>query len=428
MILKIRKMKNISYRSNTLTINKHKTAFLYLLLVLSYFFSYFFRVSTSVVLPIIQADWDLGASVVGFISSMYYYTYALMQPICGVLNDKTGPTKVVGAGIIITSLGSLCFGLGQTTTMLIIGRLLMGIGLSPMLSGLLVFQGTHFSPERYAFFSGLSMMIGNMGAVFSVGPLSFALKTWGRASIFTGLAIATLLIAFSLLVFGKEQKPEMDETFPHMVKSRLKLAYGVVRRSRGVQGIIVIWMLTFGSLMAYQGLWAVSWFKEAYPEHASLASTAATFIGIGVMAGNFIGGSLCKQAGERHRIIRNLVAFVFLAWSFTILCFGFHALFALTVGGSFFIGMTNGMLYTQLTAGINDISPFGQGGAVFGIVNCITFICVLVFQWGTGVMIEQFARHMAASGAYIRTFLLVLATLVVPCITGTRLKEFRKIS
>ncbi|MFA7119635.1 MAG: MFS transporter, partial [Sphaerochaetaceae bacterium] len=169
-----------------------KIILVYALLVLSYFFSYFFRVSTSVVLPMIRNEWSLSAGIVGFISSMYYYTYALMQPMCGVLNDRIGPEKVVGFGIVITSIGSLCFGLGNTTMWLIVGRLLMGVGLSPMLSGLLVFQGTHFAPERYAFFSGLSMMIGNMGAVFSVGPLSLALHTWGRSSIFSLLSVVTL--------------------------------------------------------------------------------------------------------------------------------------------------------------------------------------------------------------------------------------------
>ena len=47
-----------------------KTTVLYFLLTLSYFFSYFFRISTSVVLTIIQAEWEISAAIIGFISSL----------------------------------------------------------------------------------------------------------------------------------------------------------------------------------------------------------------------------------------------------------------------------------------------------------------------------------------------------------------------
>ena len=404
-----------------------KIILVYALLVLSYFFSYFFRVSTSVVLPMIRNEWSLSAGIVGFISSMYYYTYALMQPMCGVLNDRIGPEKVVGFGIVITSIGSLCFGLGNTTMWLIVGRLLMGVGLSPMLSGLLVFQGTHFAPERYAFFSGLSMMIGNMGAVFSVGPLSLALHTWGRSSIFSLLSIVTLGMAAALFLVGRNPSQPKSESFKKMLRQRLALAFEVVKSSSELKRIIVIWMISFGGLMAYQGLWAVSWFKTTYGEMADHASFAASFIGIGVMIGNFLGGYLCKTHTKRHQIVARLVYTVFVAWVLTVGCFLIRAPFFLTILASTFLGMANGMAFTQLTAGVNDIAPAGQGGAVFGITNCITFTCVIVFQWGTGALIDLFSSSMGSEIAYLMTFTIVLCFLLVPCLATIGMKQFRKV-
>jgi len=394
--------------------------------MLSYFFSYFFRVSTSVVLPIIRIEWSLSAGIVGFISSMYYYTYALMQPMCGVLNDRVGPEKVIGFGIVITSIGSLCFGLGSTTTWLILGRLLMGIGLSPMLSGLLVFQGRHFSPERYAFFSGISMMVGNMGAVFSVGPLSLALHTWGRASIFSVLSVVTLCMAAALFLVRHNTSRFQSESFGKMLKERLGLAFEVVNSSSELKRIITIWMISFGGLMAYQGLWAVSWFKTTYGEMAEHASFAASFIGIGVMIGNLLGGYLCKENTRRHQVITQLVYGMFCAWFITVGCFFVKAPFFLTIIASTFLGIANGMSFTQLTAGVNDIAPIGQGGAVFGITNCITFTCVIVFQWGTGALIDWFSSSMASETAYLLTFGIVLCFLLVPCLATRGMKQFRR--
>ncbi|HPI98307.1 MAG TPA: MFS transporter, partial [Synergistales bacterium] len=68
---------------------------LYCLLISAYFFSFFFRVSASVVLPELASRWGMSATLTGFISSLYFYAYALMQPLSGNLNDRFGPLRVV---------------------------------------------------------------------------------------------------------------------------------------------------------------------------------------------------------------------------------------------------------------------------------------------------------------------------------------------
>lgn len=399
-------------------------------LVISYFFSYFFRVSTSVVLPILQQEWGLSAALAGFISSMYFYTYAMMQPLCGMLNDKIGPTIVVGAGIIITSIGSVIFGLGNSPAALIAGRLLMGIGLSPMLSGLLVYQSTNFSTERYTSLSGLSMMIGNMGAVFSVAPLSLAIHHWGRQMVFSTLSFATLAIAMVLLAysFSRKRAPHSNSSFSSLLVSQFRRAFATFKASREIKLINIIWMFSFGALMSFQGLWAVSWFSAAYPQSTGLASLSATMIGIGVMVGNIIGGTLGKGPSKRHRIVRACVYFTVTMWVLVILCFWRQAPLALTVATVTFLGIANGIAFVQFTASINDLAPEGQGGSVFGITNFFTFTCVIFFQWGTGSLIEWFSRNIIGSAeAYLSTFLIVVLSMLIPCVAAARLKPFSRV-
>ena len=408
--------------------NRSKIILVYTLLVISYFFSYFFRISTSVVLPVLGSNWGLSASIVGFISSMYYYTYAIMQPMCGALNDRICPEKIVGFGIIITSIGSLCFGIGNNIAWLVLGRLLMGIGLSPMLSGLLVFQGNNFRPEQYTFLSGLSMMIGNFGAVVSVAPLSLALNKWGRTKIFCILSFLTVFIAIGLFL-SKTKAPNkiINNSFSKTLKKQLKDSFHIVKSSENLKRIIIIWMIIFGSLMAYQGLWAVSWFKITYPEKLNLASLAATFIGIGVMIGNFLGIYLSKKSKQRYKIIANLVYSIFAFWIITVFCFFIKAPLLITIISSTILGIMNGMAFTQLTAGINDIASKGKGGTLFGITNCITFTCVIIFQWGTGALIDLFSKSITPQRSYILTFVIVICILIVTCISARGLKPFKKI-
>ena len=46
------------------------------LLVLAYFFAFFFRVSAAVILPRLASEIGMSAAMTGFLSSLYYYSYA----------------------------------------------------------------------------------------------------------------------------------------------------------------------------------------------------------------------------------------------------------------------------------------------------------------------------------------------------------------
>lgn len=409
--------------------SKSNNIVLYVLLTLSYFFSYFFRVSTSVVLPIIQNEWELSTSIVGFISSMYFYTYAFMQPLSGVLNDKYGPSRIVGIGIIITTLGSLIFGFGDSVFLLIIGRLLMGIGLSPMLSGLLVYQSRAFNAKNYAFISGLSMMIGNFGAVVSVAPLSYALTTWERSIVFGTLSGVTFCIAICLFLFREKSIGLIleEENFKTMFKKRFRLSFIVIKRSNELRIIILSWLIIFGALMAFQGLWATIWFKQVYPQNQLINNIAATMVGVGVMFGNLFSGSLCKDAKKRSKYIKYLTMSNLVAWIFMVLSFSLPLPIIMTVIISTVLGFINGMVFVQFTAAVNEISPIGQGGAVFGLVNCFTFTSVIVFQWGTGVLIEKFSKSVTQNSAFILIFTMITVLLCIPIIGAHGLKYIRRI-
>jgi len=82
------------------------------LLLCAFFFSFFYRVSTAVVLPKLSLEWGMSAALTGLISSLYFYSYALMQPLSGALNDRHGPLLIGSVGLVVTAGGALCFAFG----------------------------------------------------------------------------------------------------------------------------------------------------------------------------------------------------------------------------------------------------------------------------------------------------------------------------
>ncbi len=368
--------------------------FLFGLLVTAYFLSFFFRVSAAVILPRLASEFGISAAMTGFISSLYYYAYAAVQPLCGSLNDRWGPIRVVSAGLVVAAAGSALFMFASTPASLAAGRLLTGLGLAPMFSGALVFQATAFSPQRYAFYSSVTLAMGNLGAVVSVAPLGAALDLWGRPAVFLALSVASLVLA-GLLLSRKEEDPVKASRsranlpgtpfFDH-----LRLGFSTLASSREHRCLSLLWGVSVAVLLAFQGLWSVAWYQAAYGVSASSARNWAGIVGIGVMAGTLLGGRLGCGTEKRMRAMREGLFLNLGAW--IALWLGIAAGLPLYLTGSlgFLVGVATGYMVVHLASALNEMTPRQRAGSVLGVVNMLVMVSVIVFQWGTGAILGHF--------------------------------------
>ena len=79
---------------------------LFLLLASAYFLSIFLRTSAAVVMPAEAERLGMSASLIGFLSSLHFYSYAFMQPVSGILHDRFGPLRVTAAGMLLAAISS----------------------------------------------------------------------------------------------------------------------------------------------------------------------------------------------------------------------------------------------------------------------------------------------------------------------------------
>jgi MFS family permease len=392
---------------------------IYILLISAYFFSFFFRVSASVVLPSLAVEWGMSATLTGFISSLYFYAYALMQPLSGNLNDRFGPLRVVSAGLAVTASGAFMFAFGNSPLIIGTGRLLTGLGLAPMISGTLVFQASSFPVNRYAFFSGITYTAGSLGAVASVSPLGYALDTWGRSWVFIILALLNLFLA-SLPFLNRRKDPVLHEVersrtgkglSPTLILRELAKAFSTIGRSRQLQRMSFFWAISTASIMAFQGLWAVSWYKAVYDVSQGRARFWATMIGIGVLMGSFLGAHIAPEAKDRKRTILFSGLAYCISWGILMACTCLRLPLPVTGIAGFFTGFSGGIIFDHLTAGLNEIAEPGFKGSLFGAMNLLTFTGVILFQWGTGAVLSFFPD--VTEGTYTATGYNVTFGLVI---------------
>jgi MFS family permease len=416
----------------------------YALLVACYFFTAFYRISASVVMPRLAAETGMTGAVTGFVSSLYFYAYAAAQPIGGALNDRFGPGRVVSAGILVAALGALAFAFGTHPAVFAAGRFLMGLGLGPMLSGTLVFIGKTRLVTHYTLYTGIVLTLGNLGAVVSVYPLGASISMWGRGPVFFGLALVNVLLALLLIGSLRKARVDFSHTLGHSVFQGIGKAIGTIKSDLQLRRILLPWFIQMGSIMAFQGLWAVSWFEAVYQIPFLEAQRYASLISIGVMVGHFAGGYIGPSTVHRKTMIVTASFTYAFLWGLFWVAMQFLFPIGLTAAIGLMLGMAIGVSFDHLVSSVNDRSAQGEGGSNFGVINFFAFLGAVVYQWATGVLISlspnagstpspnassTAAPAPSVQGAFSAagfqiTFLVVALTVLLAAVLLLRLKRY----
>src|SRR3954454_6398524 len=100
------------------------------LLVLSIFLNYIDRSNLSLAAPIMQREYGLTTGDIGWLSSAFFWTYALLQ-LCGISGwfaDRFSPGRVLAGGLFLWSIATILTGVLSGLPMLFAARLMVGAG------------------------------------------------------------------------------------------------------------------------------------------------------------------------------------------------------------------------------------------------------------------------------------------------------------
>jgi len=387
---------------------------LFIILTASFFLTVFFRISASVILPLEGERLGMSASLMGFISSVHFYAYALMQPVSGILHDRYGPVRVVTCGLLLTAASCLLMTIVRTPFTLGVWRLVSGFGVSPMYSATLVFLAFAFPAERYCFYAGINFAVSSLGAIVSVAPLGFALDTFGIPATFAILAGTSFLMAVYLARRAKSdpmRRPAGDEK-----KTLSSILPGIGRavlfifRNRRVRSLMIVWAVSSASLLSFQGLWGVSWFAAAFNASPASARFWSSLISAGMMVGPLMIGGVVLSPEKLPLLVRRVSSVNALVW-FLLLGTTVSGL-PIWAGGAvaLLLGAITGLRGVFALAGVTALAPAGEKGVVFGAMNMIAVLSAVVFQWGTGIVINRFPAGQPGvytAEGYFTAFLLV---------------------
>ena len=399
--------------------NPHRWV-VFFVICLVYFFVYFHRVSTSVIVSDLLEAFHTNATALGFMSSMYFYIYAFEQPLVGYLSDRLGPRRVIGYWSMAAAAGCFLFGMAPNIGWASVGRALIGLGVGGVYVPAVKAISLWFRKNEFATMIGLLMSMGNFGAVIATTPLAWTAATWGWRKTFFLIGGITLGLAFVTLLFTRDytRPSEPVQVNPASASgsnpsSRAKVAK--VLASGRFWIIAMIFFGIYGTLITLQGLWATPFLMTVLGIERIFASKLNMLIPVGVIIGApFFGWLTDRFSLNKGNALIVILTVYTLTWVGII--FFFNQLG--TVGLSMMLlvmGIATGGFISTLWGIVQETTPSEILGLISGMLNPAPFLGVAVFQVLTGAILDRTSRvgDLYPLSGFRNAFLICLFGIVI---------------
>ena len=364
---------------------------------LGFFLSYLYRAVNSVIAADLVLDLGVDPAQLGLLTSTYFLAFVATQIPLGVLLDRFEPRRVEALLLLVAAAGALLFARAEALSGLVLGRALIGLGVSACLMAPLTAYARRVPPQHLSAVNGLQLAAGGFGALTATYPVQMGLSVVGWRGVFLVLAGFTVVVA-ALIYFVVP--PSASESSNRSITSQL-------RTMRGIYGSPRFWRvapwaaLSQASFLAIQGLWAGPWLLEVGGYSRDTTALILMLMAIAMIIGYIVVGTAAGRLTRWGISATAVMAAGMLAFTGTLLALRFVPPGMLTpviwIAFGFF-GTTGSLAYAILA---QTVAP-EAAGKVNTAHNLLVFIAAFVLQWGVGAVVK------AGNGGYDRALALVI--------------------
>lgn len=355
-------------------------AFVFLPFAAGYYLSYLFRTINALISGQLTSDLVLGAADLGFLTSVYFLTFAAAQIPIGVLLDRYGPRRVQSALLLVAAAGAALFGTSETFMSLVFARAMIGLGVAAALTAGLKAIVLWFPRERVALVNGYMVMLGALGALTATAPAELLVGWTGWRGLFELLAAATA--GSALLIYFAVPEP-LASSRKSSAPASLKTVYADSR----------FWTLAplsatcVGSAWALQGLWAAPWLIDVEGFDRTGLITHLFVMAVALSAGAFLLGTIAdrmRRRGIGPQALLAIVATVFMAAQLAVIL---RLPLPSYLPWSVIAAVGAGTVLSY--AIVADYFPKEVAGRANGALNVLHLGWAFVLQYATGLVLEQ---------------------------------------
>ena len=388
-----------------------------LLLSAIYFISQFSRASLGVIVIDIATDLNLNSEQIGRLGGVFFLSFALTQVPLGILLDAFNPIKIIIFMMLIIFIGSYLFGIADNYTLLVIARILQGIGCGVCLMGPLVVLTKILKAKDFALYSGIVMGLGGLGALFATEPFFFIVSQVGWSKAFYYFSFCIMLLILLLFLFPKEKRLETKSKINFNLK-----AFKQILLNKNFLLMLPMSMFGYASAAFILTLWGGKFLSAVHNYTLENISFILMFMALSWTVGSFSYGYIEKKINNKKLIIT--ASSVIMAFLITLLCVSiennkifFLILFCL-LG---FFGAFTLILMSHYRALFKEAII----GKVLTTANLFNFFGVFIIQWLTGVIILKLNTKYGFTevASYNIAFFMVIICLLISTVFYFRTDE-----
>lgn len=375
-----------------------------------YFLSYLYRVINAVLAPDLVAEIGLEAAELGLLTSTYFITFAAFQLPLGVLLDRFGPRKIEAALLLIAASGALIFAYAESLKGLIIGRALIGLGVSACLMAAFKAFVMWFPMQQLPRINGFQMAMGGLGALTGTAPVEFALSFTDWRGLFKGLAMLSLAVAMAIIyVVPKRKSESLDLKLSDQIKG-----IGIIFKDSKFWRIAPLTTFSQTTYLSIQGLWAGPWLRDVAGMNRIAVAETLMWLALAMIAGFIVLGTIAEKLSRKGIPPMTVAACGIFLFMIQLLLLVFEPVqWAMPVMILFgFLGTSGILPYAVLSQSF----PSHLSGRVNTALNLLVFIAAFSAQWGIGAIIGHWPLTEAGGYSphgYKAAFVVMLGLQVV---------------
>jgi MFS family permease len=349
---------------------KNHTSIAILILIVAsllYVYEFYLRVIPSVITQELMHDLSINASQLGFISSLFYLSYTIMQIPAGLLVDRFGPRRLLSFATLICAFATLLSAVATNGFLAGVSRFLIGFGASFAYACPLIVAKYWFPPQRFAMIGGCVQTLGAMGAIIGNEPVAYLTNQigWRWACIYSGL-------------FGLLQ---------------------TVMRNPQTWCIAVVGLCYWAPMTVFAELWGRSFITQIHHINTEQASMMMCWVWVGVAFGGPFFGWLSNAIKSRKIPIYLSLLIVFFA-TFSLIYYPCDSIIWIDFC-LFLFGFASAS--QCVTFGIvNDINPKAVVGTAIGLNNMAVISGGIIHQPFVSYLLGKIAisEHLGQPALY----------------------------
>ena len=381
----------------------------------------FHRMTPSIMSAAIMSETGMGPVMIGFLSSILFLTFGIMQMVGGLLVDSYGPRRILPCFLLAATAGTALFALSTSAPGLLLGRAIIGFGTSVIfVSGLKLFNAW-FPPTVYARLNGLLLGMGGLGLVIGSGGMGYLCDGLGWRTSHLIVALITFCFALALAWIVRDTPGHASHPTPAGRAGAAPLALlGHILRNRQFLFIAGWFCCQFSLHNAFGGLWGGQYLRAIHHLDTVTTGNVLNMLGIGTLLGSLANAWLCDRFFRTPRTMMPIAAAAYVllfavlifwgaGFSIPVLCAWFFLLAFLSAGfacmpgifGSALLGTASGLLNTLPSLVVLLLQPLtglilascGDAGGSYGphdyavalslylVLSVVSLLCALA-AWG----------------------------------------------